>query len=60
MNDYTFTCKSGTIVLVSADSAAEAEAEWDADQEAESRVTGAELATEEDIDLCESEGNDYR
>jgi hypothetical protein len=63
MNDYTFTCESGAIVLVSADSASEAEADWDEDAMAgnvDPRVTEAEPATADDIEALEDGEHDYR
>jgi hypothetical protein len=64
MTDYIMTCISGAIVLVSADSAAEAEADWDLEVGryfAEPRIPGTTTeASEDDIAACEESGHDYR
>ena len=64
MKNYTFTCDSGTVVLVRAKSAEEAEREWDASAErgdAEPRISGTtERATAEEVRRCVDMGHDYR
>ncbi|NJN64276.1 MAG: hypothetical protein HC882_04945 [Acidobacteria bacterium] len=62
--DYTMTCESGTVVLVSAASADEAEAMWDELVEAgdaEPRIAGTtEAASDDEIEMCVAMGHDYR
>lgn len=64
MRNYTITCESGTVILVRAKSAAEAEAEWDEAVErgdAEPRINGTtEPASRADVSRCVEMGHDYR
>lgn len=60
---YVMTCASGAVVLVSAESAAQAEEAWDAEAEryeCEPRVTSARPATHDDVEGCVDSGHDYR
>jgi hypothetical protein len=64
--DYVITCETGTVVLVSAASEAEAEANWDAEVEAgnaERRISIGGMtrpASSADISRCVLMGHDYR
>jgi hypothetical protein len=64
MRNYTITCESGTVVLVRARTAEQAEEEWDAAVRAgiaEERINGTTSpATRADVRACVASGHDYR
>jgi len=64
MANYTITCASGAVVLVSADSAEAAEDAWDLDAaagHAEERICGTtERASRAAVCQCVDSGHDYR
>jgi hypothetical protein len=63
MNNYTFSCESGAVVLVSAESKDEAESNWDnevAMKAAEPRTTPAKPASLDEIERLEGSEHDYR
>lgn len=64
MANYTITCVSGTVALVAARSAENAERDWDAavaKGDAEERIGGTtERASRADTRACVASGHDYR